>query len=72
MHQASAQRRSAHDAAAPISHREFLGSIIRYSVRVGGTDVTIDASFVTGDNLFTDGDRVEVTLPSERTLWLAK
>jgi iron(III) transport system ATP-binding protein len=55
-----------------ISHREFLGSIIRYAVRVGGTDVTIDAPFVTGDNLFADGDRVEVTLPSERTLWLAK
>ena len=55
-----------------ISHREFMGSIIRYSVRVGGTDVTIDAPFVTGDNLFKDGDRVEVTLPSERTLWLAK
>jgi iron(III) transport system ATP-binding protein len=55
-----------------VAHREFLGSIIRYAVRVGGTDVTIEAPFVTGDNLFADGDRVEVTLPSERALWLAE
>jgi iron(III) transport system ATP-binding protein len=55
-----------------IVHREFLGSIIRYAVRVGGTDVTIEAPFVSGDNLFADGDRVDVTLPSERTLWLTE
>ena len=55
-----------------IVHREFLGSIIRYAVRVGGTDVTIEEPFVTGDKLFADGVRVDVTLPSERTLWLAE
>ena len=54
-----------------IVHREFLGSIIRYAVRLGGADVTIDAPFVTGDNLFADGDRVDVTLPSARALWLS-
>jgi iron(III) transport system ATP-binding protein len=55
-----------------IVHREFLGSTVRYAVRVGGTDVTIDAPFVTGDDLFAEGERVDVTLPSERTLWLAE
>ena len=55
-----------------IVHREFLGSTVRYAVRVGGTDVTIDAPFVTGDDLFNEGERVDVTLPSERTLWLAQ
>jgi iron(III) transport system ATP-binding protein len=55
-----------------VVHREFLGSIIRYGVRLGETDVTIDAPFVTGDALFVEGDRVAVTLPTERTLWLSK
>ena len=39
---------------------------------MGGTDVTIDAPFVTGDNLFADGDRVDVTLPENAVLWLSK
>ena len=55
-----------------VTHREFLGAVIRYGVRVGGTDVTVDAPFVTGDNLFADGDRVDVTLPENAVLWLSR
>ena len=51
--------------------REFLGAIIRYGVRVGGTDITVDAPFVSGVGLFAEGDAVEVTLNADRALWLA-
>ncbi len=54
-----------------VAHREFLGAIIRYGVRVGGTDITVDAPFVSGVGLFAEGDAVEVTLNADRALWLA-
>ena len=54
-----------------VAHREFLGAIIRYAVSVDGSDITVDAPFVSGVGLFAEGDAVEVTLNADRALWLA-
>ncbi|MBM3647240.1 MAG: ABC transporter ATP-binding protein [Alphaproteobacteria bacterium] len=55
----------------PIVHREFLGSTVRYGVRLGGAEVLIDAPFQSGDDLRAAGDLVCVALPPERALYLA-
>jgi iron(III) transport system ATP-binding protein len=54
-----------------ISHREFLGSIIRYGVRVGDAEIAVDTPFHAGDTLYEPGWNVSIGLPARSLLWLA-
>jgi iron(III) transport system ATP-binding protein len=53
-----------------IVHREFLGSIIRYGIRVGTTEIAVDRPFHSGDPLHESGATVTVGVPSRSLLWL--
>jgi iron(III) transport system ATP-binding protein len=53
-----------------VSHREFLGANVRYAVRVGQTEISIETSFHSGERLFSAGAAVDVTLPEQAILWL--
>ncbi len=54
-----------------IVHREFLGAMTRYGVRVGGTEILIDAPFHAGDRLHEVGQEVAAMVAPEAMLWLA-
>jgi iron(III) transport system ATP-binding protein len=54
----------------PVTHREFLGATVRYGVRVGDSEVLVDAPFQSGDELRAVGDIVGVALPPQRMLYL--
>jgi iron(III) transport system ATP-binding protein len=54
-----------------ISHREFLGSTVRYRVRVGAAELLVDQPFHAGDALHDLGAPVQVGLPVRALLWLA-
>ncbi|MBX9945362.1 MAG: ABC transporter ATP-binding protein [Reyranella sp.] len=54
----------------PVTHREFLGAAVRYSVRVGDNEILVEAPFQSGGELRAVGDRVGVALPPERMLYL--
>jgi iron(III) transport system ATP-binding protein len=54
-----------------IIHREFLGSIIRYGVRVGDAAIAIDTPFHAGDTLYEPGSNVSIGVPARSLLWLA-
>ena len=45
-----------------VEHREFLGSLIRYNVAVGGHTLTVDDSHSAGRQAFSPGDDVAVVL----------
>jgi iron(III) transport system ATP-binding protein len=53
-----------------IGHREFLGSTVRYAIRVGATEITVDTPFHSGDPLHESGESVTVGVPSRSLLWL--
>ncbi|HEX2724519.1 MAG TPA: ABC transporter ATP-binding protein [Beijerinckiaceae bacterium] len=53
-----------------IGHREFLGSTVRYGVRVGATEIAVDTPFHSGDPLHESGAQVTVAVPSRSLLWL--
>ena len=57
--------------AGTVSHREFLGAIVRYALRIGQAEISVDASFQSGEQLFAPGDSVDVTLPQRAILWLS-
>jgi iron(III) transport system ATP-binding protein len=63
----------AEGAALPgtIAHREFLGSSVRYSVVVGGTEVSVDQPFHSGEELREVGEAVALALTPRSALWLA-
>ncbi|HRK24263.1 MAG TPA: ABC transporter ATP-binding protein [Beijerinckiaceae bacterium] len=54
-----------------ISHREFLGSTVRYGVRVGASECLVDAPHHGGEQGFRLGDPVAVDVDRNRILWLA-
>ena len=54
----------------PVTHREFLGATVRYGVRIGGSEILVEAPFQSGGELRTVGDMVGVALPPERMLYL--
>ncbi|WP_296335097.1 ABC transporter ATP-binding protein [Reyranella sp.] len=54
----------------PVTHREFLGATVRYSVRIGGSEILVEVPFQSGGELRTVGDMVGVALPPERMLFL--
>jgi iron(III) transport system ATP-binding protein len=53
-----------------IIHREFLGSTIRYAVRVGTAEVAVDTPFHMGDVLHEGGASVSLGVPTQALLWL--
>lgn len=54
-----------------IVHREFLGSTVRYGVKVGSTEVLVDQPFRSGQSLLDIGTNTEVGLASDSAMWLA-
>jgi iron(III) transport system ATP-binding protein len=54
-----------------IVHREFLGSALRYALRVGPAELSVDVPFHSGDRLHDVGDEVTVTIAPRASLWLA-
>ncbi len=61
------------DAAAlrgPVTNREFLGATVRYGVKLGHSEIMVDAPFQSGAELREVGDTVGVALPEQRMLYL--
>jgi len=54
-----------------VLYREFLGSTVRYGVRIGPAEIAVDTPFRAGDSLYEIGDAVGVKLPLGSALWLA-
>ncbi|HYF55114.1 MAG TPA: ABC transporter ATP-binding protein [Salinarimonas sp.] len=54
-----------------IVHREFLGAVIRYGVRVGGGEIFVDEPFRAADHLRAPGQGVTVAVPLRSVTWLA-
>jgi iron(III) transport system ATP-binding protein len=54
-----------------VAHREFLGASVRYAVRIGASEIVVDAPFRAGDALSAPGEAVTVRLRPEAALWLA-
>lgn len=61
-------------AAVPgrVLQREFLGSVLRHTVQVGGATVDVDAPFRVGDSPLPVGAEVLVGLAPATALWLAE
>jgi iron(III) transport system ATP-binding protein len=65
------------DAASDLSlpgtivHSEFLGSTLRYGVRIGTAEVSIDTPFQSEEALYQPGSSVEIGLSLRSALWLA-
>ncbi|MPT22867.1 MAG: ABC transporter ATP-binding protein [Starkeya sp.] len=54
-----------------ITRREFLGSVIRFGIEVGGQEITVDEVFQPGLRApYEIGDRVWVDIPVASALWL--
>jgi iron(III) transport system ATP-binding protein len=70
---ASLGRAAAGDVLLPgtIVHSEFLGSTLRYAVRIGAAEVSIDTPFHSGEALHQPGSAVEIGLSLRLGLWLA-
>ena len=56
--------------AGTIAHREFLGSTVRYGVRIGAAEIAVDTPFHAGDRLYTHGDPVSVAIAPGAIIWL--
>ena len=55
-----------------IADREFLGSLVRYGVRLGSTRVLVDAPFRSGDRVLNAGDHLRVAIVTRSLRWLAE
>lgn len=54
-----------------VVYREFLGSTVRYGVRIGTAEIAVDTPFHAGDSLHQIGEVVSVKLPLGSALWLS-
>jgi iron(III) transport system ATP-binding protein len=54
-----------------VAHREFLGSVVRYSVRVGDREIIVDTPFRSAGTLHEPGDSIAVGISIDSALWLA-
>ena len=54
-----------------IVHREFLGSVVRYGVRLGQSEIIVDAPFRSGHELHEPGHPITVRISLESALWLS-
>jgi iron(III) transport system ATP-binding protein len=70
---ASLGRETGSDVLLPgtIVHSEFLGSTLRYGVKIGTAEVFVDTPFQTGEALRPVGEQVEIGLSLRSALWLA-
>jgi iron(III) transport system ATP-binding protein len=70
---ASLEQEAPDGASLPgtVVHREFLGSTLRYGVRIGAAEVSIDTPFQSGEALYPVGAPVRVGLSLRSALWLA-
>ncbi len=66
-------RSRADDIVLPgtVVHSEFLGSTLRYGVKIGAAEVSIDTPFQSGEELHQPGFAVELGLSLRSALWLA-
>ncbi len=55
-----------------VRHREFLGSLIRYSVAVGENMILVDDSHKRGEPAFAEGAEVSLSLASEQVVLLSQ
>jgi iron(III) transport system ATP-binding protein len=55
-----------------IADREFLGSLVRYGVRLGNTRVLVDAPFRSGDTVLEAGDQIRIAIFTRSLRWLAE
>jgi len=55
-----------------IADREFLGSLVRYGVRLGNTRVLVDAPFRSGDRVLNAGDHLRIAIVTRSLRWLAE
>jgi iron(III) transport system ATP-binding protein len=53
-----------------IVYRAFLGSTVRYSVRVGATDLWVDSSFRAGDPIYDIDQKVGLSVSARSARWL--
>ncbi len=53
-----------------LSHREFLGSIIRYGISLGNREILVDVPFRPGDKLLEIGAPVRGSIAETAMLWL--
>lgn len=69
---ASAKKKSrgAEGLAGSVEHREFLGNIIRYAVRVNDQIMHVDEPHHMGDTAFDTGDKVSLTPREKSTQFL--
>jgi iron(III) transport system ATP-binding protein len=56
--------------SGPVTNREFLGATVRYAIRIGTSEILVDAPFQSGAELRSIGETVGVALPPERMLYL--
>jgi iron(III) transport system ATP-binding protein len=54
-----------------VANREFLGASIRYGVRLGATEVSVDMPFQSGSELLEVGSETTLKLANRSLLWLA-
>ena len=59
------------DLPGVIVHTEFLGSIVRYGVKVGNETLLLDLPHIQGEGLIAEGTEVTVLVARERILALA-
>ncbi len=57
---------------ARILSHEFLGSIVRYRLRLGGADVLVDTPFHAGSEILSNGSTVAFSLMAKAGVWLEK
>ena len=62
---------SAAQIPGKIAYREFLGANVRYGVRIGATEVLVDAPFRAGDALHDLGQPVTVSITTSAIRWLS-
>jgi len=60
------------DLSGTVVHREFLGAMVRYAVRVAGEEIVVDAPFRAGDALLAIGAAARVALPARAALFLGR
>ena len=60
------------DLSGTVVHREFLGAMVRYAIRVAGEEIVVDAPFRAGDALLTTGAQARVALPARAALFLER
>lgn len=55
-----------------VEHKEFLGSVVRYQVAVGGQLILVDASHQRGEKAMPEGTAVSLSLSGDHVIGLSK